>query len=100
MTRRERRQPLQRSLILPTRIPTLTVKTICEHAVQTSRRDFLKKASAAGAGVLVAGSVPVARAAVPASAGPPGPVAISSANGLAAVTRAMELLKSGADALD
>jgi N4-(beta-N-acetylglucosaminyl)-L-asparaginase len=68
--------------------------------VHSSRREFLKKASAAGAGVLVAGSVPVARAAAPASAGPPGPVAISSANGLAAVTRAMELLKSGADALD
>ena len=66
-----------------------------------SRRDFLKKSTLVGAaatlmpGARVVGAVPSAP-----SLRPAGPVAIASGNGLGAVERAVELIQSGADALD
>lgn len=65
-----------------------------------TRRDFLKHASAAGAGALIAQSLPSSRSA--ATSAHPGvkPIAISSANGVAAVAKAIEVIKTGADALD
>ncbi len=66
----------------------------------TSRRDFLKQASVAGAGALLASALPASLAARTTSGAAVKPIAISSANGLAAVARAMEIIKTGADALD
>ena len=60
------------------------------------RRDFLA-ATAAG---LAAGAGASAQDRPAGQAGPGGPKAISSANGLAAVTRAVERMKAGADTLD
>jgi N4-(beta-N-acetylglucosaminyl)-L-asparaginase len=68
--------------------------------MNSSRREFIRQASAVGAGALVSGMVPLGAAHEALAAPAPGPVAIASGNGLAAVTRAMEVLKSGADALD
>ena len=66
-----------------------------------TRRDFLKRASAAGAGALVASSIPASSAASgPAVQAAARPVAIASANGLAAVAKAIEVIRAGADALD
>lgn len=64
----------------------------------TTRREFLKSA-AIGLGGLPLSRVPFARGSerVP---GPSRPVVISSANGLRATERAMEMLRGGADALD
>jgi N4-(beta-N-acetylglucosaminyl)-L-asparaginase len=69
-------------------------------SMSPTRREFLKHASAAGAGAVIASSIP-ARAFALASA-PAGvkPIAIASANGLAAVTKAIEVINAGADALD
>ncbi len=65
----------------------------------SSRRDFLRTAAAAGAGVLLDGSVGVKTfSALPGSVS--GPIVIASANGLEAVKKAMELIKGGNDALD
>jgi len=67
--------------------------------MEHSRRSFLRRAALFGAGAATtrALGVTLARAAVPASGGP---LAIASANGLAAVTRAMELIRQGKSALD
>ena len=66
-----------------------------------TRREFLKRASVAGAGAVLSqtmsGTSEAATAAVSAAAKP---IAISSANGLAAVAKAIEVINSGADALD
>lgn len=64
-----------------------------------SRRSFLRRAAALGAGAATSKAlgVTIAQAAVPV---PGGPLAIASANGLAAVTRAMELIRQGKSALD
>jgi len=63
-----------------------------------SRRDFLKTGVAAGAAAL-AGRAPLAGDPVQITA-QPGPVVVSSGNGLRAAERAMELLRTGADPLD
>jgi len=71
------------------------------NASSSSRRDFLKKSTLAGAaaallpGARVVGAV--GRAGVLRAAGP---VAIASGNGLGAVERALNLINSGSDALD
>jgi N4-(beta-N-acetylglucosaminyl)-L-asparaginase len=62
-----------------------------------SRREFLQTASCVGAGAAIAAACsPAAADPVPGSA----LLAIASANGRAAVTRAMELMRGNADALD
>ncbi len=68
----------------------------------SSRRDFLKKGALAG---VAAAFVPGARVVGEAAARAPrkafaGPIAISSRNGTRAVEKAVEVLRSGADALD
>lgn len=64
-----------------------------------TRRSFLKEASVLGAGVMVPGSL---LSGLAWGAGPPAsnPIVVASANGMRAVTRAMEILHTGADALD
>ncbi|MER3523277.1 MAG: asparaginase [Ignavibacteria bacterium] len=63
----------------------------------TTRREFLKRASAVSAGALAANALSVSVFSAP----PPVKViAMSSGNGIPAVTKAMELLLAGADALD
>jgi N4-(beta-N-acetylglucosaminyl)-L-asparaginase len=64
-----------------------------------SRRDFLKNATLAGTSALVTSHLPAAAVAQP---GPAvgRPIVVASANGLAAVTKAMEIIQGGADALD
>lgn len=64
-----------------------------------SRRGFLG-ATVAAAAVPSADLLRIAGAAQPAAAPAKGPIIIASANGLTAVTRAMELLRGGADPLD
>jgi N4-(beta-N-acetylglucosaminyl)-L-asparaginase len=64
----------------------------------STRREFLKRASAVSAGALAVSALPLR---LDAELAPPGGVvAISSGNGLAAVTKAIELIRDGADALD
>lgn len=63
------------------------------------RRDFIKAAALAGAGAVVSkgfAKIPLENIGSPNSK----PVVIASANGLKAVEKAMEMIKSGADALD
>lgn len=63
------------------------------------RRDFLRSATLAG----IAGSIPSALRANGSEISPlvaPGPVVVSSANGLQATAKAMQLIKEGVDALD
>ncbi len=62
---------------------------------RTSRRSFLRQSAILGAGVVAARDA--SRAFPPA---PVRPVVIASANGLRSVTRAMEMLREGSDALD
>ncbi len=64
----------------------------------STRREFLKRASAVSAGALAVSALPLP---LDAELAPPGGVvAISSGNGLPAVTKAIELIRNGADALD
>jgi len=65
-----------------------------------SRREFLVNATVAGAGALLAGEVPLRASTLVAT--PPGvsPVAIASGNGKRAVDKAIEIIRTGADALD
>ena len=65
----------------------------------SSRRDFLKKSAFAGA---AAALIPGARVvgAATGSRRAAGPVAIASGNGLGAVERALDRIRSGSDALD
>ncbi len=65
----------------------------------TTRRTFLKQASAAGAGALLAGNV-LPAGALSMQPGEGKPLVIASANGLRAVAKAMELIQGGADGLD
>jgi N4-(beta-N-acetylglucosaminyl)-L-asparaginase len=68
--------------------------------MSTSRREFLIRASAIGAGAMAAGGLSEeARAAMIPPAGS-GPVVIASGNGLASVAKAVEMITRGADALD
>lgn len=64
--------------------------------MSSTRRDFLRRASALGAGALVSGTVPRN---LHASA-PGRPTVVASANGLGAVAKAMGMIRDGADALD
>lgn len=64
------------------------------------RRDFLKSATLASAAALVGNSVPAVSEIYAQSKSAVRPVVISSANGLKATARAMELIQQGADALD
>ena len=66
--------------------------------MSATRREFLRQAAMTGGGALVASAIPLRGMALP--AGPTRPIAISSANGLRAVTKAMELIAAGSDALD
>jgi len=66
----------------------------------STRRDFLKNASALGAGAVIAGSVPLSTIAATQTRGTFHPIAVSSANGMQAITKAMEMIQSGSDALD
>jgi N4-(beta-N-acetylglucosaminyl)-L-asparaginase len=65
-----------------------------------TRRDFLKKGAMAGAAASLFPGVRVVGTAAPAPRTAAGPVAISSANGQQAVARAIEVIQSGAEALD
>jgi N4-(beta-N-acetylglucosaminyl)-L-asparaginase len=65
----------------------------------TTRRTFLKQASAAGAGALLTGRMQ-AEPSLSMQAAQASPLVISSANGLRAVTKAMEVIQTGADGLD
>ena len=66
-----------------------------------SRRDFLKQSSIAGVAATVFSGVKVTRdvAAQPVQV-PASPIAIASANGLRAVEKAMEVIRSGGSTLD
>lgn len=69
----------------------------------TSRRKFLKTGAVAGAAAALGvrpGTAVRARGARTRSTPPNGPVAVSSRNGVQTVERAVELMQSGADALD
>lgn len=62
-----------------------------------TRRTFLHQATSLSAGAAL---VQMAPGVPPAARASSAPVAIASANGLRAVTRAMEMIRTGADALD
>ena len=65
----------------------------------TTRRDFLRRASALGVGALVnAPARGALRGAVPSPSG--SPIVVASANGMNAVVKAMDLIRGGADALE
>ncbi|MBX2991089.1 MAG: N(4)-(beta-N-acetylglucosaminyl)-L-asparaginase [Bacteroidetes bacterium] len=66
--------------------------------MSTTRREFLKRASAAGVGALAVSAIPESIISQTQSAVKP--VAISSGNGIPAVTKAIEMIRSGSDALD
>jgi N4-(beta-N-acetylglucosaminyl)-L-asparaginase len=65
----------------------------------TTRREFLRTAVASGGGALMAGALPYPRG-FPGDAGSFRPIAVSSANGIRAVAKAMEMIATGSDALD
>jgi N4-(beta-N-acetylglucosaminyl)-L-asparaginase len=62
------------------------------------RREFLHNISSLGVGAAVASHVSLGEHVRPSKAGKP--VVVASANGLQAVTRAMEIIQSGGEALD
>lgn len=64
----------------------------------TTRREFLKRASAVGIGAMASSAIPSPLASQPQSASKI--IAISSGNGMAAVTKAIDIIRSGSDALD
>jgi N4-(beta-N-acetylglucosaminyl)-L-asparaginase len=64
-----------------------------------SRRRFVKSSTAVGIGSLVTATVP-GNGVEAQSVGPGKPIVISSANGLKATAKAMEMIQGGADALD
>lgn len=68
--------------------------------MSTTRRGFLKRASALGAGALLIRTTVPRIVQEAAASEVTKPLVISSANGLRAVSRAMELIQSGSDALD
>src|SRR4051794_17012314 len=87
---------------MATRRPSGYLRTSSFHSPQDdhsmtenlNRRSFLTAGAALGLGATAMGAFPQK------GVGNKGPMAISSANGLAAVTRAMELMKAGSDPLD
>jgi N4-(beta-N-acetylglucosaminyl)-L-asparaginase len=66
--------------------------------MSTTRREFLKHASAVGVGALTFSAISSPLLSQTQSATKP--IVISSGNGILAVTKAMELIRSGSDALD
>lgn len=66
--------------------------------MSSTRRQFIKQSSALGAGALISSGLPLLHEASAHPAG--GPIVIASGNGLRAVTKAMEVIQSGNDALD
>ena len=67
--------------------------------MSSSRREFLKQASAIGVGGIL--SSPLSQQLGNSmEKGGSGPIVIASANGLQAIARAMEMIKGGSDALD
>ena len=68
--------------------------------MHTTRRSFLKKATALGAGALAAETFTSSETGRLFAQTVPRPIVVASANGLAAVTKAMEVIATGADALD
>jgi len=66
----------------------------------SNRREFLKQASVVGAGALMGSTLPSTLMGASPDQARAKPIAISSANGLKAVSKAMELIKSGSPALD
>jgi len=65
-----------------------------------TRREFLRQAALVGAGSVVAAPFPIGSMQRATAQTAPQPVAIASGNGLRAVTKAMEMIRSGSDALD
>jgi len=68
--------------------------------MSSDRRAFLKHAGAIGAGVLLADTLPSMLGQRLAAQSSVKPLVISSANGIKAIPRAMDLIHSGSDALD
>lgn len=68
--------------------------------MKTTRREFIRQVAAAGAGVVATGSLAPMTAGQSIPGSTASPVVIASANGMSAVTRAMEVIRSGKDALD
>jgi N4-(beta-N-acetylglucosaminyl)-L-asparaginase len=66
----------------------------------SDRRAFLKHAGAISAGVLLSDTLPSMLGQRLAAQSPVGPLVISSMNGIKAIPKAMELIRSGSDALD
>ncbi|HCV43855.1 MAG TPA: asparaginase [Bacteroidetes bacterium] len=66
----------------------------------SSRRDFIRQASAIGAGTLISSTLPSSLAQQVSAQPSPTPIVIASANGLHAVVKAMEVIQTGGDALD
>ncbi len=64
----------------------------------TTRREFLKRASAVSMGAIASSALPSPLASQ--SQSPSRIIAISSANGMSAISKAIELIRSGSDALD
>jgi N4-(beta-N-acetylglucosaminyl)-L-asparaginase len=71
-----------------------------EDCMQANRREFLRQASLVGAGTVVAASFPVSVLERAAAQTVLEPVVIASGNGLRSVTKAMEMIRAGSDALD
>jgi N4-(beta-N-acetylglucosaminyl)-L-asparaginase len=71
-----------------------------EDFMPPTRREFLRQASLVGAGTVVAASLPVSTLERAAAQAAPQPIVIASGNGLRSVTKAMEMIRSGSDALD
>lgn len=65
-----------------------------------NRREFLRQASLVGAGTVVAAAFPIGTLEHAAAQTTSEPVVIASGNGLRSVTKAMEMIRSGSDALD
>ena len=68
--------------------------------VSIKRRDFLKSATIAGVGAMLSDNLVAAERGVPPLPAGPRPIVISSANGLKATAKAMEMIQQGSDALD
>ena len=68
--------------------------------MSSNRREFIRQATALGAGALISSSLPTALAQKSSAQSSGKPIAIASANGLQAVSKAMEVIGSGGDALD
>ncbi|MBI4427693.1 MAG: N(4)-(beta-N-acetylglucosaminyl)-L-asparaginase [Ignavibacteriales bacterium] len=68
--------------------------------ISIRRRDFIKSAAAAGFSAVVGDKLLASESSLPQSKAAVKPVVVSSANGLQATAKAMEMIQQGADALD